>query len=103
MSTVLLVGQDEMLQYTRAALLRTLGAETICCDGSEALHVQQNCQCDLVILCHSLPGQLSASLAETIHASWPRTRIMRIAAREWELVGNASPADLVSSGDPASL
>jgi len=37
MSTVLLIGEDEVLLQTRAAVLRTTGAKTICSNAISAL------------------------------------------------------------------
>jgi DNA-binding NarL/FixJ family response regulator len=84
MATVLLVGEDELLQQTRAAVLRRTGAGAVCCSASSAPAMQQDRECDVVVLCHSLPESLSTSLAETIHARWPRTRILLVtSARLW--------------------
>ena len=75
MSTVLLIGEDDVLLKTRAAVLRTTGAKTICSNAISALATQSDQLCDLVILCHTLPELACAGLAETIHARWPRTAI----------------------------
>jgi DNA-binding NarL/FixJ family response regulator len=104
MSTVLLVGEDELLQQTRAAVLRRTGAGAVCSTASSALSVQQDCQCDVVILCHSLPESLSATLARTIHSRWPKTRILQVtSARLWETAVGETGADAVSSSDPEQL
>jgi DNA-binding NtrC family response regulator len=104
MSTVLLVGEDELLQQNRAAVLRRTGAGAVCSSASSALAVQQNCQCDVVVLCHSLPESLSAMLAKTIHSRWPKTRVLQVtSARLWETVVAETGADAVSSPDPEQL
>jgi len=83
MQRVLIVGQDEMLQFSRAALLRSLGVEACAVREGTALDIQRDRHCELIVLCHSLPARLSSSLAEKIHASWPNTWILRVVARDW--------------------
>jgi len=104
MSSILVVGDDELLLETRAAVLRTIGAETFCCRGTAALAVQADRQCDLVILCHSLSAQLCAALAETIHGRWPKTRLLLVTpSGAWEQTVENTPLDAVSSADPKRL
>ena len=104
MSKVLLVGEDELLQQTRAAVLRTTGVENICTPPRSALAIQQDRQCDLVILCHSLPDQLCAVLADNIHIRWPKTRILLVTpTRMWESPHFEIAVDAVSSADPVRL
>jgi len=104
MPTVLLIGEDELLQQTRAAVLRTTGAETLCCRPDSALTVQQNRECQVVVLCHSLSEEVSTALAESIHARWPGTRILLVTAtRMWEKADAVAAVDAVSSADPAHL
>jgi DNA-binding NarL/FixJ family response regulator len=103
-SAVLLVGEDELLQQTRAAVLRTIGAEVICSGPQTALGVQQDRECDLAVLCHSLPESLSAILAETIRSRWPKTRILLVtSSRIWEAAEAIPAVDAISSADPESL
>jgi DNA-binding response OmpR family regulator len=104
MSTVLLVGEDELIQQIRAAVLRTIGAEIICSSAKSALAIQAAQQCDLVILCHSLPEQLSAALAQSIRVRWPETPILQVASsRKWEATGSDESISAVSSADPERL
>jgi hypothetical protein len=89
--TVLLVGENELLQQTRAAVLRMMGADVICSSPDSALVVQEDRNCDLVVLCHSLRGPFSASLAETIRSRWPNTRILQVtSSRIGEAASGAS-------------
>lgn len=104
MSTVLLVGEDELILESRAAVLRTAGAETICCRAASALSIQARCECDLVVLCHSLSQPFVATLAEAIRSHWPRTRILLVtAARAWESEGTVPAVDAISTADPEQL
>jgi DNA-binding NarL/FixJ family response regulator len=78
MATVLLVGEDDMLLYTRAAVLRRTGADVATCDPRTALATQADCRCELVVLCHSVSEERSASLAATVRQRWPETRILQV-------------------------
>jgi DNA-binding NarL/FixJ family response regulator len=104
MSTVLLIGEDDLLQQTRAAVLRTTGATTVCCNAVSAMAVQADRQCDLVVLCHSLSETLSAALTETIHSRWPSTPILRVAAVcAWGAVDTDTTFNAIASADPEHL
>jgi CheY-like chemotaxis protein len=100
MAAILVVGDDELLLETRAAVLRTIGAETVSCRGSSALAIQENRQFDMVILCHTLPMQLCVALAETIHARWPKTRILLLSPTA---VSEQSDFDVPLAPDPERL
>lgn len=78
MGTILLIGQDELLLQTRAAVVRTVGADTVCCNPASALATQAAQNCDLVMLCHSLPTRLCNELAEAIHSRWPHVRLLKL-------------------------
>jgi DNA-binding response OmpR family regulator len=102
MSSILLVGHDDTLQFTRAAVLRTLGVETICCHESAALEMQRRNVCDLVVLCHTLARPTANALVNTICAQWPSTRILRVMSRT-ERLTPIGCAVAVSSADPSTL
>ncbi len=104
MSTVMLVGEDELLQQTRAAVLRTIGVDVVCSGARTAIDIQQDRECDLVVLCHSLHEPLSATLAEAIRSRWPKTRILLVtSSRIWEAAEVIPAVDAISSADPESL
>jgi CheY-like chemotaxis protein len=104
MSTVLLVGEDELLQQTRAAVLRTTGAETICANAASALAVLADRVCDLVVLCHSLPERLASALAQAIRSRWPGTPVLRVTSKRlWELPESDTAINSVTSADPERL
>ncbi len=104
MSSVLLVGEDELILQTRSAVVRTTGANTLCCRGSAALAIQHECECDVVILCHTLPRDYCAALAEVIHTRWPGTRVLLVSStRMWEQTDAPEAIDAVSSADPERL
>ena len=104
MSRVLLVGVDELLQQTRAAVLRTIGADIVCSAPDAAPGVLEGLECNLVVLCHSLPEPLSAVLAQTIRSRWPKTRILLVtSSRIWEAAEAISAVDAICSADPERL
>jgi hypothetical protein len=104
MSSVLLVGEDELLLQARSAVVRTTGAETFCCGAYAALAIQQQRECDVVILCHTLQPDFSAALAEAIHTRWPKTRVLQVSpTRIWEHSDSPGAVDAVSSADPERL
>jgi len=104
MPTVLLVGDDEFLLETRAAVVRTTGANTLCCSSKSALEIQQHQPCDVVILCHSLPAELRSALCSLIHDRWPDTRLLVLSSIRGESVHDGVEfADAVNSADPEEL
>ena len=104
MSTVLLVGEDQILLRTRAAVVRTTGAATLCSDQSSALAVLRKHPCELVILCHTLRPELRSSIAGAIHSHWPDTSILLLSsAREWDLRENTESSDAICSVEPEHL
>jgi DNA-binding response OmpR family regulator len=104
MATVLLVGEDEFLLDTRAAVIRTTGAETLCCSSNSALEIQQRRPCDVVILCHSLPVEIRNALPSFIHSHWPETRILMLSSNgARDFPGNVECVDIVNSADPERL
>jgi CheY-like chemotaxis protein len=101
MARVLLVGVDELLQQTRAAVLRPIGADIVCSGPGSALEVMEEQECDLVVLCHSLSEPLSAVLAQAIRSRWPKTHILLVTpSRIWEAAEATPAVDAISSADP---
>ena len=78
MSTILLIGEDEFLLETRAAVIRSIGAEMICTDVPSALEVMGRKLFGLAILCHSIPDHVRKTLTAIIRQSWPATRILLV-------------------------
>ena len=104
MATVLLVGEDELLLHTRAAVLRTIGLETLCADSSSAVSVLTNRHCDLVVFCHSLPRHVCETIVPIIRSRWPGTRLLLISpGRSWEQSEDAGIVDAITSPDPESF
>jgi response regulator RpfG family c-di-GMP phosphodiesterase len=104
MATVLLVGEDEMLLKTRAAVLGKIGVEIICSNTACALAVQAAHECELVVLCHSVREGDCAAITEALHERWPKTRVLLIIPqREWGSVQARAVVDSITSSEPERL
>jgi hypothetical protein len=104
MGTILLVGEDELLLQTRAAVMRTTGAATVCCHPSSALTTQAERNCDLIILCHSLPAPLCSELAEVLHSRWPSVALLQLVPTlPWEQLDLSDGVLPVCTADPVQL
>ena len=101
MSAILLIGEDEFLLETRAAVLRVTGAELAHADLTTAFPMLQARRFDVVIICHSVAGHVCQTLSDIIRENWPGTRILHISdAHAWE--ADDGGLDLCSS-EPAAL
>jgi DNA-binding response OmpR family regulator len=104
MSTVLLIGEDLTLLETRAAVLRSTGAEILCADPVSSFAVQQERECDLVVLCHSLREDICVALAEALRRHWPKTQILLVIPdRDGGFAEARDAVDGVSSTEPERL
>ena len=104
MSKVLLVGEDETLLQTRAAVVRTAGVESVCCKPEAALSFLSQQSFELVILCHSLSEYTCASLAYVIHEHWPATALLAVsAATNIPQVAKDPPLVTITSAEPELL
>jgi len=104
MRTILLVGEDELLLQTRAAVLHTVGAETITCRAAGALSLLQQRRFQLIVLCHSIASDVCEALTEAIAARWPAARILMVSPIRLCDQESALPGiDAISSADPERL
>ena len=103
MLAILLIGEDEFLLETRAAVLRSTGAEMVCTDVSAAIRMLERKKFDVAVLCHSISGSACQTLVEVIRQNWPSTRILLVSAgRSWEM--DARPEGVeVCMPDPERL
>lgn len=103
MSGILLIGEDDFLLETRAAVLRPIGAETVCTNVSSAMEILEHKAFDLAILCHSIPDHLCQTLTEVIRQNWPSTRVLLVSAvRHWEQEACSDNVDICAP-DPERL
>jgi hypothetical protein len=104
MHTILLVGADDVLLTTRAAILSRTGSAVICSNAATALAIQAEQKCELVVLCHSLAPEVCSSLTESIRKCWPATRILLVVSnREWGFAEARAAVDGTSSPEPERL
>lgn len=103
MPAILLIGEDECLLETRAAVLRLTGADLAQADPSAALPLLHRRLFDLVIVCHSVPEHVCQTLSSIIRDNWPHTRILHISdVYTWESeqegvqVCNSDPGVLIA-------
>src|ERR1700733_2235083 len=78
MQNILLTGQDSRLLCTRAEVLKKTGATVMCCRGSEALKFVESETLDLVVLCHSMEEEEAEFIAEKVHRSPQRPRVLLV-------------------------
>lgn len=98
MQAILLIGVDQALLATRAAVLRRTGCTTVCASIAGALATQEEQRAALVVLCHTVPEAAKIALARVIRERWPETRVLVVMARG----GERAPGIDVCCGDGAS-
>lgn len=104
MSTILLVGSDQGLLRTRAALLQKTGCNTVCADPGHAVRVQEQYRCEIVVLCHTLADSVALALIRVIRERWAQTRILQILPhRDWGTRSAPGLADAACYADPERL
>lgn len=104
MPAILLIGADQNLLSTRAALLRKTGCHTVCATASSALTLQAEYGCEVVVLCHTLPDAVGLALLRLLRERWPSTRVLQLLPhRDWGTRSAAALADAVCYAEPARL
>ena len=104
MPTILLVGADQTLLRTRAAVLRKTGCNTVCATANSALLLQEEYRCEIIVLCHTVPDTVGVALLRVLRERWPQTRILQIVPQqELQTRSAAALADAVSYADPTRL
>lgn len=78
MSKILLVGSDFRLLASRAAILSTTGASTVCCNPMEMMRDLKRERFDVVVLCHSLPSDDGDSVFEWTQIHWPGAKVLQV-------------------------
>lgn len=101
MLSILLVGLDEALLRTRAAVLSRTGCRTVCAMPADALARQVEHEASLIVLCHTLPVSVAAALIQAIRGRWPDVSVMLVQKRSAVTLDTAVPGvDAVTSCDP---
>ena len=102
MAQIVLIGHDEDLLVTRAAVLRKTGSSVTYFNARETDALFKDHAFDIVVLCHTLGDVEVAELIGKVHHLWPRTKILKV------VVGFGSEysmkdGDISSSADPGRL
>lgn len=104
MQTILLVGLDDALLRSRAAVLRLTGCATVFATPTDAIAKQVLHGAKLVVLCHSVPEMMANILTQMFHDRWPGTRVLVVQKRSApSLESSVIGADVVSYSDPERL
>lgn len=104
MQTIMLIGLDQSLLRTRAAVLARTGCRTVCASVANALPIQEQCRADLVVICHTVPEGLSIALVNALHDRWQGTRVLLVLEPDESMMRTSmSLADGVSSTAPERL
>jgi CheY-like chemotaxis protein len=104
MCTILAIGQDEELLYTRSAVLRKCNAGVITARPSEAIEILKAGCFDLVVLCHTLSTEDRKRLVLLAHqqaSSIQVLEVLRATEPSWEHA--FSGADEMAPSNPERL
>jgi hypothetical protein len=93
MSTILLVGNDEFLLQSRAAVLRTTNADTVTIDACELTRHSVTEPVDLVVLCHTLNPAVREALSDCARRQWPGIHLIQVLKTEYEWTPTLNYAD----------
>ena len=103
MRTILLIGDDEFLLQSRAAVLRRLKAKTVT-TRAENLESFVSDSYDLVVLCHTIEREHRSSVRNRVRRLWPRTRVLQVVEYAPHVSDALDYGDgIVASLDPGSL
>jgi DNA-binding response OmpR family regulator len=103
MPKIVLAGQDVHLLETRAEVLKATGAEVVYCIGSQALNVVESERPDLLVLCHSLLNEEAEMIADRIHVSCAKTRVLLVLSQVIDRPYEGEKFDATSLADPTRL
>ena len=104
MQRVLLVGMNEPLLRSRAAVLAKTGAEVVVSPPEEITSTGKRGQVDLLVMCHSIRAEHREAVAAAWRKHWPRLRILQLVRNESEAAFPGRHADAVAvSLDPGAL
>jgi hypothetical protein len=102
MRTILAVGQDKELLWSRSRLLCTCRAEVTSVNYKEASRLLQTRRFDLVILCHTLNSDEMAAVAQLAHGQLEDTVVLQVVFSR-EIDSGDIAADMSASTDPETL
>lgn len=100
-TVVLMIGRDRVLVETRSQVLRTAGYTVVpAFTPQQAIDEFVKGDFDLVLLCHSIPGDARERLVSVIREHTSRTPIVSVASFDGQLDGFA---DATIENDPNLL
>jgi CheY-like chemotaxis protein len=102
MRTILAVGQDKELLWSRSRVLRQCKAEITSANGAEALNLLRTRRFDLVILCHTLSSTDLFAVAQLAHEQVEFTTVLQVVASA-EPDSEDAVADILVPSDPETL
>jgi CheY-like chemotaxis protein len=102
MKKILSVGEDAWLLSSRAAVLRMTGASVTNCSAS-TLEIYSGIEFDLVILCHTLKGEVKYRVTAEIRQRWPRARVVQLFSGYCYATDSLVVDADVASGEPGKL
>jgi hypothetical protein len=104
MTTILSIGQDCGLLFSRAAVLRQAKADVITADFRDAMETLANQRFDLVVLCHTLSAEEMIELGRAAHELQKGVRVLQVVSETEPYLGDVDVnADDVSPANPATL
>jgi CheY-like chemotaxis protein len=98
--TILIVGEDEMLSYTRAQLLREW--KTVTTNSTAALETIRTSRYDLLILCHTVRDLTARTIIAQANELYPGIKSLAI-CEEWQNRELNAASYTSEPNDPASL
>jgi hypothetical protein len=102
MAQIVLIGHDEDLLVTRAAVLRKTGSSVTYFNAREADALFKDHAFDIVVLCHTLGDIEVAELIGKVHRLWPRAKILKVVVG-FGLEYSMKDGDVSSCADPGRL
>ena len=103
MCTILAVGKDIDLLYTRSRVLSQTGADIVMGNLDEALRILKARPIDLVVLCHTLSQPEMVEIASLARQRNPATRMLQLVAVRSEVSPPELAADAVTTAQPQLL
>jgi len=99
MKRILLIGENEDLLRSRAALLAKYHANIVMSTPTDLVSAVGDRPFDVVVLCHSLTGTTAESVAIGARKRWQNTRILQLVRYDFEKSESLHHADAVASSE----
>jgi hypothetical protein len=101
---IVVIGEDESLLRTRAAVLSTMGAQTVQCSPADLARFTGAEGFSLAVLCHSIPGERRESVSEQVKQLWPGIKVLQVRTLAHDGLSAVTHADATAvAGRPKDL